>query len=107
MTGKNMRVYRPLLTSGGRMATITIGSYGDAAYLIGSAVFGGRRIRFVQNPPTGELLRALSKLVEIGSVKPVVDSVTPVADIVSARRAFDAGGTFGKRVIRTTSTSLS
>ena len=73
-----MRVYRPLLTSGGRMATITIGSYGDAAYLIGSAVFGGRRIRFVQNPPTGELLRALSKLVEIGSVKPVVDSVTPV-----------------------------
>jgi NADPH:quinone reductase-like Zn-dependent oxidoreductase len=99
-TGKNMRAYRPLLTSGGRMATITIGSFSDAAYLLASSVFGSRRVRFLQYPPGAELLRVLAKLVDMGAVKPVVSSVTPVAEIATAHSTFEAGGTFGKRVVR-------
>jgi NADPH:quinone reductase-like Zn-dependent oxidoreductase len=102
LTGKNMRAYRPLLTERGRMATITIGSFGDAVYLIASAIFGGRRVRFLQFPPGAELLRALASLVDVGSVKPVIASVSSMAEIAAAHSAYGAGGTFGKRVVQLT-----
>lgn len=98
--GKNMRAYRPLLSPGGRMAALMIGGFGDAAYLLSSAIFGARRVRFVQAPPTGAVLRDLADIVDAGALKPVVDSVHPLEDIVTAHRAFDAGGTFGKRVVQ-------
>jgi NADPH:quinone reductase-like Zn-dependent oxidoreductase len=63
-------------------------------------VFGQRRVRFVPSPPGHELLTALAAYVERKAVTPTIDSVYPVQDIASAHRSVEAGGGFGKRVIR-------
>jgi NADPH:quinone reductase-like Zn-dependent oxidoreductase len=97
---RNMRPYRRLLAPGGRMAAMTIGSPGDIAYLLASAVHGGRRVRFTQCPPTTELLTALARYVDGKSVTPVVDSVYPLDDIAAAHRSLEKSGGFGKRVIQ-------
>ncbi|HYB87908.1 MAG TPA: NAD(P)-dependent alcohol dehydrogenase [Streptosporangiaceae bacterium] len=98
--GKNMRPYRRLLAPGGRMAAMAIGSPGDIAYLLASAVHGSRRVRFVQAPPTAELLTALTGYVDGKSVTPVIDSVYPLDDIAAAHRSLEKSGGFGKRVIQ-------
>ena len=98
--GKNMRAHRPLLSRKGRMAALMIGGVGDAAYVSVSAIFGSRRVRFVEAPPTAAVLRDLSELVDAGKLKPVIDSIHPLNEIVEAHRAMEAGGTFGKRVVR-------
>ena len=96
---RNMPPYRRLLAPGGRMAAMAIGSPGDLAYLLASRIHGGRRIRFVQRPPTPELLTALAGYVDAKSVIPVIDSVYPLDDIVAAHRSLEKSGGFGKRVI--------
>jgi hypothetical protein len=56
---------------------MAIGSPGDIAYLAASRVHGRRRVRFIQSPPTAELLTALAGYVESKSVIPVIDSACP------------------------------
>jgi NADPH:quinone reductase-like Zn-dependent oxidoreductase len=97
---RNMRAYRRLLAPGGRMAAMAIGSPGDLAYLLASRIHGGRRVRFVQSPPTAELLTALASYADAKSVVPVIDSVYSLDDIAAAHRSLEAGGGFGKRVVQ-------
>lgn len=97
---KDMQHYRRLLTKTGRMGAMAIGSPGQVAYMVVSSVFGKRRVRLVQSPPKHELLVALAKLVDAKSVRPVIDSVYPLDDIVGAHRSLEAGGGFGKRVVQ-------
>jgi NADPH:quinone reductase-like Zn-dependent oxidoreductase len=99
---RDLRCYRPLLTRTGRMGTLNVESAGGAAYLVGSTVFGRRRVRFLQFPPDGRLLAALTDQVDAKAVRAVVDSVYPLDDIVGAHRSFEAGGGFGKYVIQVT-----
>jgi NADPH:quinone reductase-like Zn-dependent oxidoreductase len=96
---RGMRPYRRLLAPAGRMAAMAIGSPGDLAYLLASRVHGGRRVRFVQSPPTPELLTTLAGYVDSKSIIPVVDSVYPLDDIAAAHRSLEKSGGFGKRVI--------
>lgn len=98
--GKNLSAYRRLLAPGGRMLTIAIGGLGDILYVALSTVFGSHRVRFVQKPPTRELLTSLTEFVDNKAVKPVIDSIYPLDDIVGAHRAQEAGKGFGKRVVR-------
>jgi NADPH:quinone reductase-like Zn-dependent oxidoreductase len=97
---RNMRPYRRLLTRGGRMAAMAIGSPADIAYLLASRVHGGRRVRFVQSPPTADLLTALAGYVDSKSVTPVIEAVYPLDDIAAAHRSLETSGGFGKRVIQ-------
>jgi NADPH:quinone reductase-like Zn-dependent oxidoreductase len=97
---RNMRAYRRLLAPKGRMAAMAIGSPGDVAYLVASRIHGRRRVRFIQSPPTAELLTALASYVDSKAVIPVVDSVYPLDDIVTAHRSLEASGGFGKRVVQ-------
>jgi NADPH:quinone reductase-like Zn-dependent oxidoreductase len=82
------------------MAAMAIGSPGDIAYLLASRIHGGRRVRFIQSPPTAGLLTALASYVDAKSVVPVIDSVYSLDDIAAAHRSLEASGGFGKRVIR-------
>ncbi len=97
---KNIRAYHKLLSPGGRMVVMTVGGWGEAAYLLASIVFGKRRVRFLSSPPNHEVLSSLTRLVEAKAVVPVVDGVFAMKDIASAHRSFEAGGGFGKRVIK-------
>ena len=97
---RNMRSYRGLLALAGRMAAMAIGSLSDVAYLLASRVHGGRRVRFVQMPPTAQLLADLAGYVDAKSVVPVVEAVYPLEDIAAAHRSLEKSGGFGKRLIQ-------
>jgi NADPH:quinone reductase-like Zn-dependent oxidoreductase len=98
--GSTPRAYRRLLGPGGRMVGIAFRSAADVGYVLGSAVFGSRRVRFFSGNPTSDLFADLTALVESGAVRPVVDAVHPLADVAGAHRALEAGGVRGKHVIR-------
>ena len=97
---RNMRPYRRLLAPKGRMAAMAIGGPRDVAYLVASRIHGRRRVRFIQSPPTTELLAALAGYVDSKAVIPVIDSVYPLDDIAVAHRSLEKSGGFGKRVIQ-------
>ncbi|MFB4274189.1 NAD(P)-dependent alcohol dehydrogenase [Nonomuraea sp. MTCD27] len=95
--------YRRLLTPGGRMVAIAFDLKRAAAslsYVAASAVFGRRRVRFFSGNPTHRLLADLARYVETGAIRPVVDTVFPLAGIAEAHRALESGGVRGKIVVR-------
>ncbi|MFC6094238.1 NAD(P)-dependent alcohol dehydrogenase [Saccharothrix lopnurensis] len=98
--GGSPRAYRRLLAPGGRMVGIAFRSAGDLAYVLASAVFGSRRVRFFSGNPRHELFADLTALVERGAVRPVIEAVHPLSRIADAHRALEAGGGHGKHVIR-------
>ena len=97
---RNMRRYRRLLAPGGRMAAMAIASPADVAYLLASRIHGSRRVRFIQAPPTTQLLTDLAGYVDAKSVVPVIEAVYPLDDIAAAHRSLEKSGGFGKRVIQ-------
>ena len=68
--------------------------------LLASRVHGSRRVRFVQMPPTAQLLADLAGYVDAKSVVPVVEAVYPLEDIAAAHRSLENSGGFGKRVVQ-------
>ena len=78
---------------------VTIGlSAAALAAIAASSVYGGRVRTFSANPDTA-LLHDLANYVTSGALRPVVDSVYPLADIALAHQAFERGGVVGKHVV--------
>ncbi|GAA5085737.1 NAD(P)-dependent alcohol dehydrogenase [Thermocatellispora tengchongensis] len=101
--GPGLGAYRRLLAPGGRMVSVSFDperQLASLAYIAASAVFGSRRVRFFSGNPTHPLLADLTAYVESGAVRPVVDTVFPLADIAKAHRALEEGGVRGKHVVR-------
>jgi NADPH:quinone reductase-like Zn-dependent oxidoreductase len=101
--GTEHRAYRRLLGPGGRMVAVTFDLNNLAsslAYILGTSVFGPRRIRFFSGNPRHDILAQLTRLADNGEVRPVVDTVHPLADIAAAHRALQAGGVRGKHIIQ-------
>lgn len=101
--GTQLRAYRRLLAPGGRMVAITFDTEHIGAtlgYIAASAVHGSGRVRFFSGNPRHGLLAELARMAESGSVRPVVDTVRPLAEIAAAHRALEAGGVRGKHVIQ-------
>lgn len=101
--GTDHRAFRRLLAPGGRMVSIAFDQSRTAAslgYLLASAVHGRGRVRFFSGNPKHDLLAELARFVERGELRPVVDTVRPLADIAGAHRALEAGGVRGKHVVR-------
>ncbi|MFH9575575.1 NAD(P)-dependent alcohol dehydrogenase [Streptomyces sp. NPDC017454] len=101
--GSQAPAYRRLLAPGGRMVAIAFDTARPAAsiaYLLASTAFGSRRVRFFSGNPTRPLFTELTALAEGGALRPVVDTVHPLADIAAAHRALERGGVRGKHVIR-------
>jgi len=97
--GTGLSSYRKLLHRGGRYANMALGAPRDVAYLAASAVFGARRVRFVQAPPTGATLADLATFVEDGALRPVIAARYRLEAVAAAHRAMQAGGSLGKHVI--------
>ncbi|WP_234426972.1 NAD(P)-dependent alcohol dehydrogenase [Streptomyces niger] len=101
--GKDLPDYRRLLAPGGRMVAIAFDIDRIAAslgYILASAVHGRSRVRFFSGNPKTELFNELTSYVEQGTLRPIVDTVFPLADIADAHRALEAGGVRGKYVVR-------
>jgi NADPH:quinone reductase-like Zn-dependent oxidoreductase len=96
--GSDLERYRRRLTRNGRMVTVGLSAAALAAIAL-SSVHGSRRIRtFSANPDTA-ILSDLAGYVTSGALRPVVNSVYPLADIAAAHRAFSQGGVLGKHVL--------
>ncbi|MFI1481874.1 zinc-binding alcohol dehydrogenase family protein [Streptomyces sp. NPDC020747] len=96
--GTELHCYRSRLAKGGRMVTVGLSASALGA-IAASSVHGSRRIRtFSANPETA-VLRDLADHVASGSLRPVIDSVYPLADIAVAQQAFERGGVVGKHVV--------
>jgi NADPH:quinone reductase-like Zn-dependent oxidoreductase len=96
--GSELNCYRSRLTRSGRM--VTIGLSGPAfAAIAASTLHGSRRIRAFSANPDAAVLRELGRYVTSGALRPVVDSVYPLADITVAHQAFERGGVLGKHVV--------
>ncbi|WP_020132066.1 NADP-dependent oxidoreductase [Streptomyces sp. 303MFCol5.2] len=96
--GSELHCYRGRLAKGGRMVTVGL-SAGALAAIAASSVHGSRRIRTFSAYPDSAVLRDLAGHVASGALRPVVDSVYPLADIAAAHTAFERGGAVGKHVI--------
>ncbi|MER5551135.1 NAD(P)-dependent alcohol dehydrogenase [Streptomyces sp. NPDC002793] len=101
--GTELRAFRGLLAPGGRMVTIAFDldhAVTSLGYMLASTVHGRGRVRFFSGNPTHDLLAELARYAESGAIRPVVDTVHPLAEIAAAHRALEAGGVRGKHVIR-------
>ncbi|MEU5282782.1 NAD(P)-dependent alcohol dehydrogenase [Streptomyces sp. NPDC020755] len=103
--GTEHRALQQRLASGGRLVSIAFDidrPVRSIGYIAGSAVQGRRRVRFFSGNPKHDLLAELAGYVERGDLRPVVDTVHPLADIAAAHRALEAGGVRGKHVLHLT-----
>ncbi|WP_259403751.1 MULTISPECIES: NAD(P)-dependent alcohol dehydrogenase [unclassified Microbispora] len=101
--GTEHAAFRRLLTPSGRMVAIAFDHRRIAAslaYIAASAVHGRRRVRFFSGNPTTRLFTDLTRYVDSGAIRPVVDTVFPFEDIAQAHRTLEEGGVRGKVVVR-------
>ncbi|MGV9428282.1 NAD(P)-dependent alcohol dehydrogenase [Streptomyces sp. NPDC003656] len=101
--GTQLSVHRGLLRLGGRMVTIAFDlsrPVVSLASIAASAVHGRGRIRFFSGNPQRALLDDLARHVVRGDLRPMVDTVYPLAAVADAHRALEAGGVRGKYVVR-------
>jgi NADPH:quinone reductase-like Zn-dependent oxidoreductase len=101
--GTEFPAYRNRLTRKGRMVAIAFDTdhvLTSLSYLVVSKVFTHRRVHFFSGNPQADLLAELSRLTDSGAVRPVVDTVFPLAKIADAHRALETGGIRGKLVIQ-------
>lgn len=101
--GTEHRALQRRLTAGGRLVSIAFDidrPVRSISCILGSAVQGRRRVRFFSGNPKHDLLAELTAYVERGDLRPVVDTIRPLAEIAAAHRALEAGGVRGKHVIQ-------
>ncbi|MFH8469028.1 NADP-dependent oxidoreductase [Streptomyces sp. NPDC017991] len=103
--GAELHCYRGRLAKGGRMVTVGLSPSALAA-IAASSVHGTRRIRTFSANPETPLLRDVAGYVTSGALRPVIDSVYPLADIAAAHEAFERGGVVGKHVVTVPRSSL-
>ncbi|MGW5231537.1 quinone oxidoreductase family protein [Streptomyces nodosus] len=96
--GTELHCYRSRLAKGGRMVTVGLSSSALAA-IAASTVHGSRRIRTFSANPGSAVLRDVADRVTSGALRPVIDSVYPLADVAAAHQAFERGGFVGKQVV--------
>lgn len=100
--GTEHRSLQRQLTAGGRLVSIAFDidrPVRSIGCILGSAVQGRRRVRFFSGNPKHDLLAELTAYVEREDLRPVVDTVRPLAEIAAAHRALEAGGVRGKHVL--------
>ncbi|MCA9550850.1 MAG: NADP-dependent oxidoreductase [Myxococcales bacterium] len=70
-----------------------------AAFMVKARLTKGVKVYQVMRPPRGDLLEALSALVEAGALRPRIDRVFPLEDVAEAHRYSETGRARGKIVI--------
>lgn len=100
--GTDLETYRRRLARHGRMVALAL----DPDHLVKSFVAIGwgsvvrsRRVTIFSNDPSAERIAELTRYVESGAIRPIVDKVFPMTAIVETHRRLEAGGVRGKYVI--------
>jgi NADPH:quinone reductase-like Zn-dependent oxidoreductase len=97
LVGTELPAYRRLLTPRGRMVALAL----DPDALLRTLVFiaAHRNVTTFSNNPSAERLAELTRLVDTGALRPVVNTVFPMDRAADAHRGMEAGGVHGKYVI--------
>jgi D-arabinose 1-dehydrogenase-like Zn-dependent alcohol dehydrogenase len=103
--GTRMGKLRHMLAPGGRMVELGY----DPDHLLrtvlqvaASAVFGSRRIRAFSNNPSQADIARLTTLTENGVIKPMIEKVWDLEDIVEATKAVEGSSVRGMHVVKLT-----
>ncbi|WP_332873413.1 zinc-binding dehydrogenase [Actinocorallia populi] len=102
LVGTDLGAYQARLTRRGRMVALAF----DPDRLIGSMLGTGlraalrpRKIKLFSNDPSADRIAELTASAEAGHVRPVIDTIFPMAEVAEAHRRLEAGGVRGKYVI--------
>jgi NADPH:quinone reductase-like Zn-dependent oxidoreductase len=100
--GTGLPAIRRLLSRHGRMIALAL----DPEHLAASLIFvargtisGSRKVVTFSNDPSTERLVELTRYVENGAIRPIVDTVFPIDGIAEAHRRIEAGGGRGRHVV--------
>jgi Zinc-binding dehydrogenase len=100
--GTDMGAYRRRLTRRGRIVELAfdedhlVSSFASVAW---NTATKPRKIKAFSNNPSAERIAELTRYVESGAIRPVVDALYPMASIAEAHRRLEAGGVRGRLVI--------
>jgi NADPH:quinone reductase-like Zn-dependent oxidoreductase len=98
--GRQLRAYRRMLAPGGRMVAVAWpGTPAEFASVVGSTVFGTRRMRVFSDDARRKHLLEVADLVATGTLRPVLGPRFPLEAAAQAHRSLTEGGTTGKRVV--------
>ena len=100
--GTDFGAYRRRLTRHGRMLPLALDPdhpLTSAALVAWGSVTDRRRIKAFSNDPSAERIAELTRYVESGAIRPIVDTVFPITAVVESHRRLEAGGVRGKYVI--------
>lgn len=102
LVGTGLGAYQARLTRRGRMVALAF----DPDRMIGSMLGTGlraalrpRKIKLFSNDPSAGRIAELTASAEAGHVRPVIDTIFPMAEVAEAHRRLEAGGVRGKYVI--------
>ena len=100
--GTDMRTFRRLLKPHGTMVELAFDPehlFRSLFYIGAASIARTRRIRAFSNDPNSKDLAELAGLVEAGTVRPFIDKVWKLDDIVAANVALERGGMRGRQII--------
>ncbi|WP_395570359.1 NAD(P)-dependent alcohol dehydrogenase [Streptomyces sp. BK79] len=102
LVGTDLGAYQARLGRRGRMVALAFDLDRIVTSMLGAglrAAVRPRRIKLFSNNPSADRIAELTRLVEAGDIRPVIDTVLPMADMAKAHRGLEAGGVRGKYVI--------
>lgn len=97
VNGTRLGAYRHLLRRHGRMVTTAVAGL---PYILGSSIYGSRRVRAFSAAPKSQLFADIAGYVDRGELRPVIGTVHPLSEIAAAHAAAEKGGGRGKQVVR-------
>ncbi|MFF0691324.1 NAD(P)-dependent alcohol dehydrogenase [Streptomyces tendae] len=102
VVGTDLGAYQARLARGGRLVALSFDSDRVVSSMLGTALRAAaapRRVKMFSNNPSADRIADLTRTVEAGTIRPVIDTVFPVHDIAAVHRRLESGGVRGKYVI--------
>ncbi|MFF5300419.1 NAD(P)-dependent alcohol dehydrogenase [Streptomyces sp. NPDC013161] len=102
VVGTDLGAYQARLARRGRLIALAFDPDHIVTSMLGTglrAVVRPSRVKLFSNDPSAERIAELARGVEAGDVRPVIDTVFPLAYIAEAHRRLERGGVRGKFVI--------
>ncbi|MGX1250483.1 NADPH:quinone reductase-like Zn-dependent oxidoreductase [Streptomyces ambofaciens] len=102
VVGTDLGAYQARLARKGRLVALAFDSDRVVSSMLGIALraaAGPRRVKMFSNNPSADRIADLTRAVEAGTIRPVIDTVFPVHDIAAVHERLESGGVRGKYVI--------
>ncbi|MFD5285148.1 NAD(P)-dependent alcohol dehydrogenase [Streptomyces rubrogriseus] len=102
VVGTDLGAYRKRLARGGRLVALSFDSDRVVSSMLGIALRAAatpRRVKMFSNNPSADRIAELTRAVEAGTIRPVIDTVFPMRDIAAVHQRLEAGGVRGKYVV--------